>query len=68
MSIMGITQDISFEACIDENVKQYKAKIILNRTKWQLAGKGSWLERKLVDDEFEIKVILITKPQNKLDY
>lgn len=60
MTIKDITRSISVIAKRSENGhKQYSASFSLNRFAWNIGEDGSWLAKRLVDDEFELKVQMV---------
>ena len=60
MTIRGVTNQISFEADAQSN-NFFHANLVLDRTKWNIGSEGSWLERKLVDDEIELEILIKVK-------
>lgn len=67
MTIKGITNEISFPATITNNGKQVtaKAKIVLDRTKWDIRyGSGKFFESlgdKAIHDDFTIDLNLVAE-------
>jgi polyisoprenoid-binding protein YceI len=68
MTIKGITNEISFPATITTDAKQVsaKAKITLDRTKWDIRyGSGKFFEGlgdKIIHDDFVIDLDLVANP------
>lgn len=68
MTIKDVTKEISFPAKIvqmDRDSKNFLAEITLKRSEWGIGRDGNLLERNLVDNNFDIKVNLLTEEQEK---
>ena len=64
MTIKDVSKKISFTACIGttkENQVQFVARFTFDRFDWNIGKDGSWLEKKLVDNEIELRIRIITK-------
>lgn len=59
LEIRGITKLISFEGT--QNGKQVLSTFSIDRFDWDIAYKGSWADRTLVDREIEFRVKLLLK-------
>ncbi len=57
--IKNITHGLCFEVTSHGN--QYIAEVTLDRTRWNVGQEGSWLEKRLVDDEFYLRINLWIK-------
>lgn len=59
MTIKNITKNISIPALMnvsDENHNQFSTRFKLDRFVWNIGNEGSWLEKKLVDKDFELRI------------
>jgi polyisoprenoid-binding protein YceI len=61
MTIREVSSDISFLTEIRDGMNKYEAELTIDRTIWNIGIEGSWLEKKLVDNEIELKIQLLTK-------
>lgn len=64
MTIKDVTKNISFSARIriaEENQKQFDAAFTIDRFDWNIGIDGSWLEKKLVDEEIELRIRIRTR-------
>jgi len=61
MTIRDVSIDISFLTKIGDGMNKYEAELTIDRTIWNIGSEGSWLEKKLVDNEIELKVQLLTR-------
>jgi len=64
MTIRGVTNKILVPIEViasNGQIRQCKTTLIIDRVKWGIGNEGSWLEKKLVDDEFELKIEIIIK-------
>ena len=55
LTIKGITREICF-SLKQKNSKSWKTKLILLRDDFKIGEQGSWLEKKLVDQEMELEI------------
>jgi len=39
--------------------KEYFSEFSINRSLWGIGDRGSWLEKKLVDDDFVLKIQIV---------
>lgn len=68
MMIKDVSKEITFPAKISEtnrDSKLFHAEITLKRSEWGIGSDGNLLERNLVDNNFDIKVNLLTKEKEK---
>ena len=56
MQIKGITREVCFEATGQNGY--WQAHLTLSRSQWNIGAEGSWLEKRLVDDEFYLNIQL----------
>ncbi|MEQ8906860.1 YceI family protein [Ekhidna sp.] len=56
MTIMGISNPLEFISTMNGDF--FSAEIQIDRSEWKIGEQGSWLEQKLVDSDFKIKVEL----------
>lgn len=64
LTMRGVTKNIQVPLKIKqitENNKMMTADITLDRTAWNIGEDGSWLEKRVVDNEFNLKINLIYK-------
>ena len=64
MTIKDVTKNISITTRISttkRNQKQFDAEFTFDRFEWNIGNEGSWLEKKLVDKEIELRIRIITK-------
>ena len=68
MIIRNVSKEITFPAKITQKYrgsKSFFAEITLKRSEWGIGSDGNLLERNLVDNNFDIKVNLLTEEQEK---
>ena len=64
MTIRGVTKKIQVPIEIivsNGQIRQCKITLTIDRFEWGIGNEGSWLEKKLVDDEFELKIEITIK-------
>jgi len=64
MTIKDVSKNISITSHIStlkENQKQLDAQFTIDRFELNIGNDGSWLEKKLVDKEFELIIRIVTK-------
>ena len=62
MIIMDIARNVSLIAKSKDGFgESYEARLIFDRTFWNIGNEGSWFEKKLVDDEIELIIHLFLK-------
>lgn len=59
MAIMGRSAIIAFP--YKKTTNGYTAELRLSREKWGIGKKASWLEKRLVDDDIQLKICIATK-------
>ncbi len=62
MTIRGITNYITINASYrtEQSTPYFYSDFIIDRTHWNIGSEGSWLEKKLVDDEIEFRIKIVT--------
>ena len=64
MTIRGVTKKIQVPIEIivsNGQIRHCKITLTIDRFEWGIGNEGSWLEKKLVDDEFELKIEIAIK-------
>lgn len=56
LQIRGVKREVCFETTTQG--KLHSASLILNRSDWNIGAEGGWLEKRLVDDVFYLKIEL----------
>ena len=56
LTIKGITRPISTTATSDQDRMHFSTTFTFDRFEWDIGKEGSWLERKLVDRDIELKI------------
>lgn len=59
MLIKGITQPLTIEVEERQPQQVYEASFTINRLHWGIGKNRSWLQKKLVDAEVELKVLVV---------
>jgi len=60
LSIREVTKNIEFLAHQNDSI--FRANFTFNRFDWNIAYKGSWADKTLVDKDFELVIEIITEP------
>lgn len=58
LTIREITRPIVITATTSQNRSEYKADFTFDRFGWNIGADGSWLEKKLVDAEISVQVLV----------
>jgi len=64
LTIRGVTKRIQapIEVIVSNGqIRKCKTTLTIDRFEWGIGKQGSWLEQKLVDDEFELKIEITIK-------
>ncbi len=59
MAIKGVSKSIAITMKEAKKEKEYSSEFSINRSLWGIGDKGSWLEKKLVDDDFVLKIQIV---------
>lgn len=59
MIIKGVSKSIAITMKEIKKEKEYFSEFSINRSLWGIGDKGSWLEKKLVDDDFVLKIQIV---------
>lgn len=59
MTIKGVSRSIAITMKENKKEKEYSSEFSINRSLWGIGDKGSWLEKKLVDDDFVLKIHIV---------
>jgi len=59
MIIKGVSRSIAITMEEIKKEKEYFSEFSINRSLWGIGDRGSWLEKKLVDDDFVLKIQIV---------
>ncbi|MBZ9731445.1 YceI family protein [Salegentibacter sp. JZCK2] len=69
MTINNITKEIEFPMTYETSkanvISELTIDIELDRTEWKIGEQGSWLAKRVVDNNFKLKILLIPQEDHK---